>query len=101
MGAGGCLVRLGWMFLGSAILLYSAVGIIRHEGEFLSVADAVFWAALVGCIVLRYVDIKYLHGHTAAGDPATMTHWRRYVLTLLGVGAAVWGVAHGISHFYR
>jgi hypothetical protein len=99
MGAGGCLVRLGWMLFGSAILLFSAIGIIRHEG-FLSIADGAFWAALAACIALRYVDVKYLHGHTAAGEPATMAHWRRYVLTMLGLGAAVWGIAHGISCFY-
>jgi DMSO/TMAO reductase YedYZ heme-binding membrane subunit len=27
-------------------------------------------------------------------------HWRRYAFTLLGLGAAVWGVAHGISYFH-
>jgi hypothetical protein len=29
-----------------------------------------------------------------------MVHWRRYVLTMLGLGVAIWGVAHGISWFY-
>ena len=99
MGAGGCLVRLGWMLFGSAILLFSAIGIIQHEG-FLSVADGAFWAALAACIVLRYIDIKYFKGHAASGQPATMVHWRRYALTLLILGAAVWGAAHGISWFY-
>jgi len=99
IGAGGCLVRLGWILFGSVILLFSAIGIIRHEG-FLSVADGVFWAALAACIVLRYIDIRYLKGHTAGGDPATMVHWRRYALMLLGLGAAGWGVAHSISWFY-
>jgi hypothetical protein len=65
LGAYGCLVRLGWMFLGSVIVMFSAVGIVRHEG-FLSLADGVFRAALAACIVLRYVDIKYLRGHTVA-----------------------------------
>lgn len=99
--AGGCLVRLGWMLFGSLILLFSAIGIIYHEGGFLSVADGIFWAALAACIVLRHTDIKHLKGHTASGEPATMVHWRRYALMLLVLGAAVWGVAHGISYFYR
>jgi len=94
-----CLVRMGRMLFGTAIVLFSAIGMIRHQG-FLSVADGVFRAALAACIVLRYIDIRYLKGHTAGGDPATMVHGRRYALMRLVLGAAVWGLTHGISYFY-
>jgi len=97
MGAGGCLVRLGWMLFGSAILLLSAVAIVRHQG-FLSVADGVFWAAVAACVGLRYVDVSHMHGRTAAGEPSTLVHWRRYTIRLVVVGAVVWGVAHGVSY---
>lgn len=97
MGAGGCLVRLGWMLFGSAVLLFSAVAIVRHEG-FLSVADGIFWAAVAACIGLRYFDVTRMHGCTASGAPSTIVHWRRYTLALLVASAAVWGLAHTVSY---
>jgi hypothetical protein len=99
MSAGGCLVRLGWMLFGGVLMVFSVLGILRHEG-FLSIADAVFWAGMAACIVLRYVDIKHFHGHTGSGEPSTMAHWRRYTLMLLVLGAAAWGVAHALSYYY-
>ena len=96
----GCLVRLGWMFLGTATVVLSALVISQYHG-FLSAADAVFWAAIAGCIALRYIDIRWMNGQTATAEPATMRHWRRYVLLIVGVGLVVWGAAHGIAYLSR
>jgi len=96
----GCLVRLGWMLLGTATLVLSTLAISQYHG-LLSAADAVFWGAIAGCIALRYVDIRWMAGQTAAGEPATKRHWRRYVLFLVGGGLIVWGAAHGLSYLFR
>ncbi len=95
----GCLLRFFWMTIGNVIVLFCAYGIIQHRSGVLSIADAFYWAS-VGCLlVVRYVDIRYLKGLTADGDPASMVHWRRYAV-LLGVAATVlWFVAHGIAYF--
>jgi len=99
-GLGGCLVRLGWMVYGVATLYISAIFIAKHRGS-LSLADGVFWSAIVVCIGLRYVDIKHFHGQTAAGEPATMAHWRRYVLLLSSLALGLWAVAHAIGYLFR
>jgi len=98
LGASGCLVRLGWMLLGNAILAFSTIGILRHTESFLSVADAFYAGAIVAMIGLRYVDIRWLNGQTAAAEPATIAHWRRYALILGSAGFAGWGLAHTIAH---
>ena len=99
VGAGGCLVRLGWMIWGTAALLMTVVFIVKQAGAF-SIADAVFWSIVAVCIGLRYVDIRYLNGQTASGEPATFTHWWRYSLLLGAVALALWGVAHVIGYLF-
>jgi hypothetical protein len=96
MGAGGCLVRLGWMLLGNVVLLLCLVAIYQGQGA-LSYADAIFWGVAAACILLRYLDIRYLHGLTAAGVPATVSNWYRYVIVFLIVVALAWGVVHAVS----
>ena len=94
----GCFLRLFWMMIGNFILLFCATTIAQNQSSFLGVADAFYWATVGGILAARYVDIRYLKGLTADGDPASMLHWRRYAV-LLGVAATVlWFVVHGIAY---
>ena len=44
---------------------------------------------------VRYLDIRKFGGRTADGAaPATMAHWRRYALLLIGVCLLLWTLAH-------
>jgi len=97
-GTGSCLARLCWMVIGNVILLVCAVSILGHHSSFFSVADLIFWATIALLIGVRYLDIKRLKGLTAAGEPASMAHWRRYVGILLAVCAAAWGAAHAAAY---
>jgi len=80
----GCFLRLFWMMIGNVVLLFCVYGIIQHRSSVLSIADAFYWAIVGSLLAARYVDIRYLYGTKADGDPATMAHWRRYA-TVLGV----------------
>jgi hypothetical protein len=93
----GCLVRLFWMFLGNVVLLFSAKAISDREAYALSIADLVFWGFVLALIIIRRVDISKLGGLTAAGQPASMVHWRRYAIVLLVLALVLWGSAHGIA----
>ena len=95
----GCLVRLFWFFGGNAILIVSAGYISQHRGSLLSVWDAVFWGAAILLMAVRYLDITRLHGQTATGDPATIGHWRRYVVLLLAAASLAWLATHAWAHF--
>ncbi len=95
--ATGCLARLFWMILGNVCLLGCAKAISDRGAHALTPADLVFWTFVAALIGVRYVDIKRLEGLTAAGNPATITHWRRYVLFILVFSAIIWGSAHAIA----
>jgi len=95
----GPLVRLFWVLLGNAILAFCAVSIAQSDPGFGTAADAIFWTT-VGCLMAaRYVDIRYLGGYTAYGEPATMAHWRRYSVILAVISAAVWALVHAVARF--
>jgi hypothetical protein len=94
----GCLVRLFWMGVGNLVLVLTAIGIgQKHAGFALGGLDVLLWAT-AGCLLaVRYFDIRYLAGETADNRPASMSDWRRYAATLLGVSLALWLAAHLLS----
>ena len=95
----GCFLRFFWMMIGNVILLFSAYGIIQHRSSVLGIADAFYWAIVGSLLAARYVDIRYLYGTTADGDPATMAHWRRYATVLGVVSTGLWLGAHAIAYY--
>lgn len=99
MSGTGCLVRLGWMMFGNAALLFCAINIVNHRGSFFSIADAVFWPVVIFLIWLRRFDITRMKGQTASGQPATLSHWKRYSAGLLIFAVVLWSVAHAMTWF--
>ena len=89
----GLLARLFWMLVGNAILVISGVSILHNEKGF-HTADAIFWITAAILIPVRYLDIKFWEGGTSTGGPATMTDWRRYVVTLTGISGGIWAILH-------
>jgi hypothetical protein len=87
------LSRLFWMLLGNAVLLISGVSILHQDRGF-HTADAVFGITVTALILVRYFDVKFWDGATCTGKPATMAHWRRYAVILLGLAGAIWAVLH-------
>jgi hypothetical protein len=101
MSGYGCLVRLGWMFLGSGLLLILAVSIVHHKGSLFSGSDVAYWATVAAIAAVRYFDIARMHGRTAAGKPASIRDWRRYVLILAAAAVGIWAAAHAVAYFGR
>ncbi len=91
----GCLPRLFWMVVGNIALVMAALSIYKSAGW--SIADLAFWLVIGTLIGARYIDIVRYKGTTAQGEPATMTHFRRYVLLLLAAGAIMWAVARALG----
>ena len=98
-GVAGCFARLFWMLGGLALL--ALVSIWIYDQHSFSFRDLGFWALILSLVLVRYADIRYLHGYTAEGKPATMTHWRRYSVGLLAGALGLWLVLHGVSHFTK
>jgi len=86
-----------WMLAGNAILAISAFLIAQHHSSFLTAADGFYWTTVACLLLARYVDIRYLVGLTADGEPATMAHWRRYAVILVVVAIALWVAVHAVG----
>lgn len=95
----GCLIRMLWFLVAHAVLLLSAAIIVQQHGKFFSPADAVFCGTVIFAAVIRYIDIRFCRGMTSTGEPATMRHWRRYVLLLVVVSLIVLAAAHAVGHY--
>lgn len=96
VGCLGLVMRMIWLLAGNAALFMLAILIFQKRG--FSFLDAVFWAIVAALVLLRYMDITRLHGLTSNSEPATLKHWRMYVIRLIVASAAMWGLAHGIPY---
>ena len=94
----GLALRLLWMGFGNLALMVLAILIWQDKIPFFSVHDLLVGLVVVLLIVCRYIDISYFHGGTSYGEPATMKHWRRYVVWLVLISLAMWAAAHGLAY---
>jgi len=92
------IVRIFWMLPGNALLLLTTISIFRHKGEIFHTADMIFWGTVAALILARYLDIKLYNGLTVAGEPASMSHWRKYTIILLICSTVVWVLLHAINY---
>lgn len=94
----GCLggvIRLVWLAAGNAALVFIAIAMAQRRAVW--ALDLTFWAIVAGLIVLRYIDITRFGGLTTDGEPASLQHWRRYLVLLLLVAGVLWALAHGFA----
>jgi hypothetical protein len=86
------------MMVGPCVLFFLAFFIAERRG--LSALDLAYWSVVLAAILARHVDVTRLEGQTDDGKPATLGHWRRFVLLMVLVAGAVWILAHGLLvHF--
>lgn len=93
---GGMLVRLGWMVGGTLTMLVAGFVIVSRPTWTIGGADAAFWAGALLAIVLRYLDVTRYGGDTSRGEPATMGHFTRYAIGVVGIGLAYWTMAQSV-----
>jgi hypothetical protein len=91
-------VRVFWALIGNAILLLTTIFIFLHKGAIFYTADIVFWGTVAALVLVRYLDIKLYNGLTITGQPASMSHWRKYTVILLLCSTVVWAIAHAINY---
>ncbi|MCX5635527.1 MAG: hypothetical protein NTW55_06805 [Planctomycetota bacterium] len=94
----GLLARIFWMLIGNMVLVISMIITLQHKGSMFHAADLVFWITIAALILVRYLDIKFWGGMTAAGGPATIANWNRYAVALLTGSTAVWIIFHAINY---
>ncbi len=91
----GLLCRLFWIFIGNGILFVLALKIIMPGTRSSMLVDVLFGVTIAALVLSRYVDIRFCAGETAeGGEPATLIHWKRYAVKLVGFSLGLWIVAH-------
>ncbi len=88
----GVLARLYWMAIGPMITILIAIAVMMKSFEKNAITNLAYWGLVLSVILIRYLDIRYLKGETADGEPATMKHWKRFCMVHLIVFAALWMV---------
>lgn len=89
----GCLVRLGWLIVAPLVLALLGMSVARSASGPWIWESVAYFVVVAGAVAIRYVDILWLRGDTASGEPATRKDGHRYALTLSAVALALWGVA--------
>jgi hypothetical protein len=78
--------------------LYSINQILLYKAQFFSPGDILYWLSIFIIIVVRFIDVKFLHGDTAEGTPATIKDFNIYSMILLLASLFVW---LGIHFFFE
>lgn len=91
-------LRLFWLLFGNIVLVAGLAFILtRADAASLVAIDLGYWVVVAALLAARRIDITRYHGATADGDPATLSHWRRYALGLVPLSGAAWGAAHWLG----
>ena len=93
----GCLTRSVWMLGGNVLLAYLLFSVVHNPARPLTGTAIAYAATIAAMILVRYLDIRFLSGETADGQPATMKHWRSYSIILVVVSLAMWALAAILS----
>jgi hypothetical protein len=91
------LVRLIWIFLGNAALMFCAIYIAMRKAPVL--ADIIFFLLAIGLVGIRFIDIRVFKGETSENVPATLKDWRRYTIRILIVAGVLYIMAKIAAHF--
>lgn len=86
--------RLGWMIVGPFALAISAISIATRGDGWLGPLDVIYVIVLGGTLLGRRLEFRHGRPLTAAGEPATEGHWRRYARAMMILGFVVWLAVH-------
>lgn len=89
----GCLTRSVWMLGGNVLLAYLLFSVVHNPARPLTGTAITYAATIAAMILVRYLDIRFLSGETADGQPATMKHWQSYSVILIIASIAMWTLA--------
>jgi hypothetical protein len=75
------------------VIVALCVLILRKPPWTITVLDGLYWTAVFGMVVARYVDVSRFTGRTLTGEPATQRDVKRYALGLLSSSGLLWAIA--------
>ena len=94
----GCLIHLFCNLIGYGFLFISAGTIIKYKGLYFPFVDLIFWLIALSIIITRFIDIRFFQGETIDNEPATMSHFWKYLMAVLGLAVFLWTCAHLLAY---
>lgn len=88
------LARCFWFFVGPAILVLLAVGIVSSGSGWVTALDVAFFLVLSLMLAGRWFEFQSGQAMTGTGAVASWADFRRYVLLLTPLAASVWMAAN-------
>jgi hypothetical protein len=93
--------RLFWMFIGNAGLFLLALGVFYQSRTSPIGFSMAYWALVVAILFARFIDIRYFHGETGDGEPATLEHLQRHAVNLFLVAIPLFFSAFFLGRVLR
>jgi hypothetical protein len=85
--------RLYWMMVGPFALAICAMRITQRLDGWIGPFDMIYLLLLGGMFLGRLIEYRGGQPMTAAGEPATAAHLRRYFVVLSILGLGIWVAA--------
>jgi hypothetical protein len=92
----GALARIGWMVVGTVLILSLGMAIASQPAWSFGARDVFYWGAVLGTGFLRFVDVTKLNGQTTKGDRATLADLHRYLVVLAAFSSLLWVGAQSV-----
>lgn len=86
--------RLYWFAIGPMLMILMLLGVINDEPERRIGYSIAYLVALAGLPISRWLEMRSGKAVTAAGQPATWAHFRKYALVTLAVGLVALLLVH-------
>lgn len=90
--------RMTWMMFGPVALLFAIYAIVSQGSGWFAIADVAYGAVVALMVGGRWMEQRSGSATTAAGEPATAEHYKRYVRTLLPIAAGAWVAANVLGN---
>ena len=92
------MVRLTWKTLGMMVIILLLILIVIASPGSVLVLDILFWLAVAGIALARFMDAQVFHGLSTDEKPATVKDVVNYTLGLAMMSGFFWILAHALTN---
>ncbi len=92
------MVRLTWKMLGMMVIILLLILIVIASPGSVPVLDVLFWLAVAGIALARFMDAQVFHGLATDEKPATVKDVVNYTLGLTMMSGFFWILAHALKN---